>query len=92
MLLQTYKLTTGSSNLNAQHKVLCLRDERKICYIYQRKKANFSKIIGGEGNFLFELVTREFKLVTRGFELALLNFNSCFEAFNHAFKLSTLNS
>ena len=29
-----YKLTTGSSNLNAQHKALCLRDERKICYIY----------------------------------------------------------
>ena len=38
MFLQNYKLTTGSSNLNAQHKALCLRDERKICYIYQRKK------------------------------------------------------
>ena len=46
MLLQTYKLTTGCSNLNAQHKVLCSRDERKICYIYQSKKQT-SKIREG---------------------------------------------
>ena len=38
MMLQTYKVTTGSSNLNAQRKALCLRDERKICYIYQKKR------------------------------------------------------
>ena len=33
------KLTVpGTSNLKAQYKDLCQRDERKICYIYQRKK------------------------------------------------------
>ena len=26
------------NNLKAQYKYLCERDERKICYIYQRKK------------------------------------------------------
>ena len=40
MLLQTYKLTTGSSNLNAQHKVLCLRDER-TSVTFTRGKSKF---------------------------------------------------
>ena len=43
MLLQTYKLTTGSSNLNVQHKALCLRDERKMLHL-PKEKVNFSKI------------------------------------------------
>ena len=53
MLLQTYKLTTGSSNLNAQHKALCLRDETKICYIYQSKK-QISSFKIREGDFSVE--------------------------------------
>ena len=43
MLLQTYKLTTGSSNLNAQHKALCLR----VLHL-PKEKANFSKIMDGD--------------------------------------------
>ena len=52
MLLQTYKLTTGSSDSNAQHKALCLRDEKKNLLHLPKEKANFSKI--GEGAFSVE--------------------------------------
>ena len=50
MLLQTFKLTIGSSNLNALHKALCFSDERRI--FLPKKKENFSKI--REGAFSVE--------------------------------------
>ena len=43
---------TGSSNLKAQQKVLCYRDERKICYILysnvkSKKESKFLHIHSG---------------------------------------------
>ena len=52
MLLQTYKLTTGSSNLNAQHKALCFKRWKKNLLHLPKEKANFSKI--REGDFLVD--------------------------------------
>ena len=62
MLLQTYKLTSGSSNLKLQQKFLCERDERKICYIYKRKKQISPKSLegvewSGEDDFSVENLT-----------------------------------
>ena len=42
MLLQTYKLTAGRSNLNVQHEVLCLRDSINTIYC-KRKSVIFTK-------------------------------------------------
>ena len=49
MLLQSYKFTTASSNLNAQHKALCLGDEKKICSFTKGK----SKFLQNQGGCLF---------------------------------------
>ena len=48
-----YKLTSDTSSLKAQDKVLCKRDERKICYIYQRKMQISPKSLGREGEVTF---------------------------------------
>ena len=40
-------IVPGSSNLKAQYKDLCEKDERKICYIYQNKNQISPKSTGG---------------------------------------------
>ena len=48
------KLTVpGRSNLKAQCKDLCQKDERKICYTHQKKKQT-SRTQTGEGDFSVE--------------------------------------
>ena len=49
----------GSNNLKVQHKVLCQRDETKICYILffyikSKGKSKLLKNYRGEGNFSVE--------------------------------------
>ena len=66
ILLQTYSFTSGSSKLKAQHKVLCYRDERKICFIYQKKKHISQKSSGGGGGWGREVRKGDFSVENLG--------------------------
>ena len=44
----------GRSNLKAQYKDLCERDERKVLH-FPKEKANFSKINRGRVTFLWRI-------------------------------------